>query len=134
MLEILKIYKYQSVNEKRHEQLKTAARVVPLNFKRPERIEAFVFLYFVATMIHALIERQVRAAMKSRRLSSIPIYPDERDCRAPTADKLLGLFESFRVHHLLRDDQHVETFWDELTDVQLEVLDLLGTPASDYGH
>ena len=134
MLEILKIYKYQPVNEKRHEQLKTAARVVPLNFKRPERIEAFLFLYFVATMIHALIERQVRAAMKSRRLSSIPIYPEERDCRAPTADKLLGLFESFRVHHLLRDDQHVETFWDELTDVQLEVLDLLGTPASDYGH
>lgn len=133
-LELLKIYKYQPVNEKRHEQLKTAARVVPLNFKLPERIEAFLFLYFVAIMIHALIERQVRTAMKSRKLSSIPIYPEERECRAPTADKLLGLFESFRVHHLLRDRQYVETFWDELTDVQLEVLDLLHTPASNYGH
>jgi transposase len=133
-LELLKIYKYQPVNEKRHEQLKTAARVVPLNFKLPERIEAFLFLYFVATMIHALIERKVRAAMKSRQLSSIPIYPEERECRAPTADKLLGLFESLRVHDLLRDGQHIETFWDELTDVQLEVLDLLGIPASDYGH
>ena len=108
--------------------------MVPLNFKLPERIEAFLFLYFVATMIHALVERKVRAAMKSRKLSSIPIYPEERECYAPTADKLLGLFESLRVHYLLRDGQHVETFWDELTDVQLEVLDLLGTPASVYGH
>ena len=122
------------MNEKRHEQLKTAARVAPLNFKLPERIESFLLLYFVAIMIHALIERQMRAAMRSRKLRSIPIYPEERECRAPTADKILGLFESLRVHHLLRDGELVETFWDELTDVQLQVLELLGTPASDYGH
>ena len=133
-LELLKIYKYQPVNEKRHEQLKTAARVAPLNFKLPERIESFLLLYFVAIMIHALIERQMRAAMRSRKLRSIPIYPEERECRAPTADKILGLFESLRVHHLLRNGELVETFWDELTDVQLQVLELLGTPASDYGH
>jgi transposase len=133
-IELINIYKYQTGNEKRHEQLKAAARVVPLNFKLPERIEAFLFLYFVATMIHAQIEREVRAAMKSRKIHSIPIYPEERECRAPTSDKLLGLFQSLRVHDLLRDGQHVETFWDELTDVQLKVLELLGTPASAYGH
>jgi hypothetical protein len=32
-LEILKIYRYQAFLEKRHEQLKTAAEVVPVNFK-----------------------------------------------------------------------------------------------------
>lgn len=132
-LELLKTYKYQPVNEKRHEQLKTALRVAPVNFKLPERVEAFLFLYFVAVMIHGLVEREIRAAMKTRDLQSIPIYPEERDCRAPTADKILGLFESLRVHHLLDRGRHVDTFWDELTDVQRQVLELLCMPASEYG-
>lgn len=66
-LEILKIYKYQAFIEKRHEQLKTVAEVVPVNFKSPERIDAFLFLFFVAITIDALLERQLRKAMVARR-------------------------------------------------------------------
>ena len=97
-LELLSTYKYQAFVEKRHEQLKTAAEVVPVNYKTPERIEAFLFLYFIAITLHALLERQVREAMKARGIRSIPLYPEERACRAPTADKLLGLFENLRRH------------------------------------
>ena len=43
-LEILKIYKYQAFVEKRHEQLKSVAEVVPVNFKSPARSDAFLFL------------------------------------------------------------------------------------------
>ena len=89
-LDLLTTYKYQAFVEKRHEQLKTAAEVVPVNYKTPERIEAFLFLYFIAITLHALLERQVREAMKARDIRSIPLYPEERACRAPTADKLLG--------------------------------------------
>ncbi len=39
-LDVLSTYKYQAFVEKRHEQLKTAQHVVPVNFKTPERIEA----------------------------------------------------------------------------------------------
>ena len=81
-LELLQIYKYQSFVEKRHEQLKTAAEVMPVNYKSPERIGAFLFLYFVAVTIHALSERQVRTAMKKRRLRSIPLEDMASNCRA----------------------------------------------------
>ena len=133
-LDLLKTYKYQAFVEKRHEQLKTAAEVVPVNYKTPERIEAFLFLYFIAITIHALLERQVRDAMKARRLRSIPLYPEERACRAPTADKILGLFENLRRHRLLKKGRVMQTFWDELTDVQRTVLDLLEVSTAAYGQ
>jgi transposase len=133
-LDILSIYKYQPFVEKRHEQLKTAAAVVPVNFKTPERIEAYLFLYFIAITVHALIERQIRDAMKAHGIRSIPLYPEERACRAPTADKILGLFESLRRHRLFENGSPIKTFWDELTDVQRTVLQLLEIPASAYGQ
>ena len=133
-LEVLSIYKYQPFIEKRHEQLKTAAEVVPVNFKTPERIEAYLFLYFITVTVHALIERQVREAMKTRGLKSIPLYPEERKCRAPTADKILGLFEPLRRHRLFDNGRLVKTFWDELTDVQRTLLELLEIPTSAYGQ
>jgi len=133
-LDILSIYKYQPFVEKRHEQLKTAAEVVPANFKMPERIEAYLFLYFIAVTVHALIERQVRNAMKARGIQSIPLYPEERACRAPTADKILGLFESLRRHRLFENSSPIKTFWDELSDVQRTVLQLLEIPAAAYGQ
>jgi transposase len=133
-LDLLTTYKYQAFVEKRHEQLKTAAEVVPVNYKTPERIEAFLFLYFIAITLHGLLERQVREAMKARGIRSIPLYPEERACRAPTADKLLGLFENLRRHRLFNNGQTVKTFWDPLTDVQRLVLDLLGISTTVYGQ
>lgn len=133
-LKLLQIYKYQPFVEKRHEQLKTAAHVVPVSYKSAERIEAFLFLYFLATTIHALIERDVRAAMKKRRLRSIPLYPEERECSAPTADKILGLLADLRRHRLLDRAAEVKTFWDPLSDVQCLVLELLDIPTSEYGQ
>ena len=133
-LELLQIYKYQAFVEKRHEQLKTAAEIMPVNYKSPERIEAFLFLYFLTVTIHALIERQVRTAMKKRGLRSIPIYPEERECRAPTADKILALFDPLRRHCLCNGQQEVQTFWDPLTEIQRLVLDLLEVPTAEYGQ
>ena len=133
-LEILNIYKYQSFVEKRHEQLKTAAEVVPVNFKSPERIEAFLFLYFIGIVVHALIERHVRDAMKDRGIESIPLYPEERACRAPTAEKILGLFEPLRRNRLFEKGRLLKTFWDPLSSAQRTVLDLLEVPSTAYGQ
>jgi transposase len=131
-LELLQTYKYQPCVEKRHEQLKTAAEVVPVNFKSVERIEAFLFLSFLAVTLHALIERQVRRAMAARGLRTIPLYPEERECRAPTADKILHAFEPLRQYHLRRNGHLVQTFADPLSDIQSTLLDLLDIPPSAY--
>ncbi len=132
-LEILKIYKYQAFIEKRHEQLKSVAEVVPVNFKSPERIDAFLFLFFVALTIDALLERQLRNAMTAHHLDSLPIYPEGRPCKAPTAGKVIALFANLRRHRLLDGGHYIKTFWDPITDPQRIVLDLLDVPASKFG-
>jgi len=132
-LEILKIYKYQAFLEKRHEQLKTAAEVVPVNFKSPERIDAFLFLFFLAITIQSLLERQLRKAMAAHSIDSLPLYPEARLCKAPTADKILSLFEHQHRHQLFDADRPVKTFWDPLNDIQRTVLQLLGVPKNQYG-
>jgi len=133
-LELLTTYKYQAFVEKRHEQLKTVTEVAPVNYKSVERIEAFLFLYFIAITLHALLERELRRAMQHGRIGSLPLYPEERECSAPTADKILGLFDNLRRHRLFDGDQHVKTFWDELSETQRTVLELLQVPTSAYGQ
>jgi transposase len=132
-LEILKIYKYQAFIEKRHEQLKSVAEVVPVNFKNPVRIDAFLFLFFVALTIDALLERQLRNAMAAHQLDSLPIYPEGRPCKAPTAGKVVALFANIRRHRLFDGERHIKTFWDPITDPQRTVLQLLDVPASEFG-
>ena len=84
--------------------------------------------------IHTLVERQVRNAMKMRGLKSIPLYPEERECRAPTAEKILGQFKPLRRHQLFKKGKLVKTFWDDLTDVQRILLELLDIPPSVFGQ
>lgn len=133
-LELLEIYKYQAFVEKRHEQFKTCAEVMPVNLKSVERIEGFLFLYFIALTVHALLERQLRQAMKTRGIKSIPLYPEERECCAPTADKILGLFEPLRRNRLFAGARLKRTFFDPLSPPQRLVLDLLGMPHAAYGQ
>lgn len=131
--EILKIYKYQAFVEKRHEQLKSVAEVVPVNFKSPKRIDAFLFLFFVAVTIHALLERQLRSAMTAQQIDSLAIYPEGRACRTPTAAKLLALFAHQRRHRLSDGDRLLKTFSDPISDAQRSVLQLLGIAPDQFG-
>lgn len=84
--ELLDHYKYQPCLERRHEQLKSGLEVVPMWLKKVDRIEAILLLYFVALLVRALIEREIRGRMKAEDLKTVPIYPEDRDCPAPSAE------------------------------------------------
>jgi transposase len=121
---VLEIYKFQPRLEKRHEQFKTVYQVAPVFIKNPERIEALMLLYFIALMITSLIERQVRLAMGEKQLPSIPIYPEQRECKKPTADKLLDLFRDVRLHRV-SNGHGLHTVADALSEIQSLVLGLV---------
>ena len=55
----LLVYKYQPRLEKRLTQFKSIHKVAPLLFKKIERVEGIMFLFFVALMLLAIIEREV---------------------------------------------------------------------------
>jgi hypothetical protein len=62
----------------------------------------------------------------------IPLYPELRACTAPSAARVLDIFSAVSRHHLTSDGRLVQTFEPELSPLQLQVLQLLGVPASAY--
>ena len=54
---VLKSYKYQPKLEKRHALLKSGLRVAPIFLKKNDRIEALMFVYFLAQLMCSLLER-----------------------------------------------------------------------------
>ena len=131
--ELLAAYKYQPNLEKRHAQLKGTQLVAPVFLHDPARIEALLCCHFIAMLIQALIERQIRRAMQTAGLQQLSIYPEDRGCAAPTAARVLEIFTGLARHHLTdRNGHHIQTFQPQLTELQALVLDLLDIPHSDY--
>lgn len=126
--QILQAHKGQPTIEKRFEQLKTVHEIAPVFLKNTLRIEAFFTVYFLALLVQALIERELRLAMKRRRLKELPIYPEQRLCKRPTTAQILRLFSLAERHTLLRAEKPVQSFPPQLTDLQRQTLDLLGVP------
>jgi transposase len=130
--QVLEAHKGQPKIEKRFEQLKTVHEIAPVLLKNEARIEAFFTLYFLALMVQALIERELRQTMKRQSIEELPIYPEQRQCRRPTTEQILRLFSLAQRHTLLRDGHTVQVFDTELTDLQRQVLTLLGVPLHAY--
>lgn len=130
---VLAAYKYQPNLERRHEQLKGHQAVAPVYLKDPVRIEGLLCCQFFALIVQALIEREIRNAMKTANTSSIPLYPELRDCPAPSAKRVLQIFASVS-RHMLCDPagRTLKVFEPELDRLQLQVLGLLGVPAAAY--
>jgi transposase len=124
--EVLEAHKGQPMIEKRFEQIKTVHEIAPVFLKNEGRIEALFTVYFLALLVGALIERELRLAMKRERVNELPVYPEQRQCARPTTEQILRLFSHTERHRLLLDGHTFQIFEARLTDLQCQVLDLLG--------
>lgn len=130
--ELLLVYKRQPVIEKRFSQLKTDFRVAPVYLKDVSRIQALLCVYFLVLLVEALLERELRQAMEREGLDSLPLYPEDRPCRRPTARRVIDLFDDIHRHTLHSDDEAPTVFVTELSALQRRILKLLGVPATEY--
>ncbi|MBC2695466.1 MAG: IS1634 family transposase [Desulfobacteraceae bacterium] len=130
--EVLKAYKYQPRLEKRFSQFKTIHNAAPLLFKKIERIEANMFGFFIALVIQALIEREVRNKMKERKIETIIVYPEQREAIHPTTSKILDRFDNICTYKVMENSQVVETFRDSLNEDQKLILSLLNIRENDF--
>ena len=124
--ELLLAYKHQPAIERRFEQLKTDFVVAPVYLKEASRIQALLCVYFVVLLVEALLEREVGRAMERSGDDDLPLYPESRPCRRPTARKLIDLFEDVQRHTLTSPAGPPVVFTTELTGLQRKVLRLLG--------
>jgi transposase len=130
--QVLEAYKGQPVLEKRFEQCKTVHEIAPVLLKNEGRIEALFFLYFLALLVQALIERELRRAMKKSKITELPLYPEERLCKHPTTEQVLRLFSHAQRNVLIEEDLVVQVFESEFTPLQRQILQLLDVPAKVF--
>jgi transposase len=129
--EMLRAYKRQPIIEKRFSQLKTDFAVAPVYLKSVSRIQALLCLYFFALMVQTLLERQLRQAMQAAGLESLPLYPEGRACKAPTARRVIDVFQPLQ-RHTLESAAARQTFTPELSPLQGQLLELLDVPSDHY--
>ncbi len=131
--DVLAAYRYQPNLERRNHLLKGPQEVAPVYLQTAHRIEALLLCHFLAMLTEALIERAIRTSMNTAGLSGIPLYPELRNCPAPSAPRILEIFNDLQRHQLVNDnDEIVQTFQPQLTELQQQVLDLLHIPTSIY--
>ena len=125
-LEMLLAYKSQPALEKRFSHLKTDFEVAPVYLKEASRIQALLCVYFLALLTESLLERELRRAMDRAAIESLPLYPEGRKCRRPTARRVIDLFEDVQRHSLQVGRRPPVVFTTELSRLQRRLFRLLG--------
>lgn len=125
-------HRRQPAIEKRFEQLKSVFEIAPICLKNESRIEALFFLYFLALLVQALLERELRRGMQRAGIAEMPIYPEERSCHRPTAEQVFRLFALPARTVLIHDGREVRVLPPQLTELQRQVLRLMGVPPTAY--
>jgi transposase len=123
--DLLLAYKEQPMIEKRFGQLKTDFVVAPVYLKEVSRIQALLCVYFLALLVESLLERELRRAMGREGIESLPLYPEGRACRHPTARKVIDLFEEVQRHELSLGRRPAVVFTTKLSRLQRQILRLL---------
>jgi transposase len=125
-------HRRQPAIEKRFAQLKSVFEIAPVFLKDEARIDAFFFVYFLALLVQALVERELRRGMQRAGITALPLYPEERRCHRPTAEQVFRLFALTARHVLIQAGHDVRVVDPDLTALQRQVLQLIGVPPSAY--
>jgi len=133
-VEVLRTYKQQPYLEKRFHTTKSVLEVAPVFLKTPRRIEAMVFLYFIALMLVSLLERTIRAQMHQEHIESLPIRPSGLNTKAPTWENLQHVFRNVHLAMVVRGQRTLTTSVKGIGSLQAQLLRLLKVPTSVYAQ
>ena len=109
--------------EKRFEQVKTVHEIAPVFLKNEGRIEALFTLYFLGAAGPGAHRARAAPGHARGSIEELPLYPEQRQCGAPTTEQVLRLFSLAERHTLLcATAGRPRRSTPELTDLQRQVL------------
>lgn len=132
--EVLNKYKSQPFLEKRMYTKKTVLEVAPVFLKKEKRIEAMLFLYFVALMIVSLIERKIRMNMASEDIEKLPILPQGMNTKKPTWNNIRYFYRNIHYSQIIRDGLCIQARVKGLIGLHEQINRLLEIPDSVYNN
>jgi hypothetical protein len=92
---------------------------------------AYLHMHVMALMVATLIERQLRRAMRQRKIAALPLYPEQRACRYPTMFDIVRAFRGVERYEV-QDGDRMTIFPARLNALQHQVLELLEVPLALY--
>ncbi len=129
---VLQAWKFQPRLEKRFSQFKSIHLAAPLLFKKIHRVEANMFVFFIALLLQALLERLLRRKLAERKRPPLKLYPEDRDAPHPTTSQLFKTFDGLSTYAITANDRPTEEYHDQLTQTQREVLSLLDMTEAQF--
>ncbi|MBR9987626.1 MAG: IS1634 family transposase [Desulfosarcina sp.] len=132
--EVLRKYKRQPFLEKRMYTKKTILEVAPVFIKKEHRIEAMLFLYFVALMIVSLIERRIRMNMASEKIDKLPILPQGMNTKKPTWNNIRYFYRNVHYSKIIRDGVCIQAVVQGIGAMHERINRLLELPEAVYKY
>lgn len=125
--DLLNGYKNQSKVERGFRFMKDPQFVASSFFvKKPERVEALLFIMTLCLSVYAAIEYKVREQLKKEK-TTLPNQV-QKEVQNPTARWIFSLFSGIHILHI----QTGKTLVINIKPVHLKVLNLLGDPCKIY--
>jgi transposase len=131
-VEVLSTYKNQPYLEQRFSTKKSVLNVAPVFLKSPRRIEAMMFLYFIALMLVSLIERRIRLEMQEQHIESLPLRPAGMQTKKPTWRTIMDSFHGVHLATIERSGKVIQTALKGLSELRQQILALLKVPTTIY--
>ena len=131
-IEVLRTYKKQPYLEKRFNTQKSILEVAPVFLETPRRIEAMMFLYFIALMLISLIERRIRLEMQARNIDSLPMRPAGMRTKKPTWRTIKDSFHAVHLATIEQSGKVIHTALKGLSALRQRILALLRVPITTY--
>ncbi len=130
--EVLRKYKDQPFLEKRMYTKKTVLEVAPVFLKKEKRIEAMLFLYFVALMIVSLMERKIRMNMASENIEKLAILPQGMSSKKPTWNNIRYFYRNVHYSQIIRDGVCIQATVKGIGELHEKIYRLLEIPEFMY--
>ena len=130
--ELLRMYKAQPHLERRHATFKGVIEAAPLTLKSDARIDALGLCLYVALLVHALVERDLRRAMAAQEIPSLPLYYEDRACATPSAARVFELLEPLCATAVSCAGELLALVPPAPDPLQRQILRLLRVPTSAY--
>jgi hypothetical protein len=129
---LLAAYKGQPHLERRNHTFKGVLDAAPVELHSDTRIDALAFCLYTALLVHALIERTLRAAMAATGIDQLPLYHEHRPCTAPTAARVLEILQPLSRTHIIHDGRTLAIVDPDPSPLQQQLLELLDIPLTAY--
>lgn len=108
--------------------------MAPVYLQEVSRIESLLCVYFLVLLLQALMERELCLAMHREELESLPLYPEGRACRQPTARRVIDVMHPVSRHRIVTDEGDALDLHTDATPLQHQFMKLFGIPAKTYGR